>query len=86
MHLLNRKAFQSRSNDLDDAIDNESIYIDSYHPPIRNDRNIYGGGLAIYILDKLTFYESTDLSMQGLEITLSEHTCKQQNIFDRYIV
>lgn len=49
MHLLNRKALQSRSNDLDDAIDNESIYIDSFHPPIRNDRNIYGGGLAIYI-------------------------------------
>lgn len=57
---------------LDDSINNESIQIDGFHPPIRNDRNRYGGGVAIYISDKLSYYERTDLSMQGLEIVWSE--------------
>ena len=60
---------------LDNTIDNDSIAFEGFHLPLRNDRNRYGGGVALYIANHLAFIERNDLSTPGLEILWSEiHT------------
>ena len=54
------------------SISNKSISINGFHQHICQDRNRYGCGVAIFISDKLAFYERKDLEIQELEIICSE--------------
>lgn len=57
---------------LDSSIDNNSLIISGFHPPIRLDRNRNGGGVAMYISDEFVLYERKDLQSNNLEILWSE--------------
>jgi hypothetical protein len=41
---------------LDATIDNNDLTIPGYLPPIRRDRNRHGGGVMVYLSDKLPHY------------------------------
>ena len=64
---------------LDDTISNEAIQMAGFHSPVRKDRNRHGGGVALYISNKLAYQVRDDLFSNDLEIVWSEiHTnCKK---------
>ena len=51
---------------------NVFINLTGFHPPLRRDRNRYGGGVALYISNNLHFTYRSDLGSTYIEILWAE--------------
>ena len=51
---------------------NVFINLTGFHPPLRRDRNRYGGGVALYISNNLHFTYRSDLESTYIEILWAE--------------
>lgn len=49
VHKLEPACFMIAETKLDDSFQSSQFLLDGYHPPFRKDRNMYGGGLLLYI-------------------------------------
>ena len=66
---------------LDVSVENKSISIANFHPPIRRDRlNRKGGGVAIYIKKHLFCRDRPDLFIHGLEAVWVETKLNQESL------
>ena len=57
---------------LDSSIDNNQINLTGFYPPLRRDRNRYGGGVALYISKNLHFTYRSDLESTHIVILWAE--------------
>ena len=57
---------------LESSIDNEQINLTGFHPPLRRDRNRYGGCGAFYISNNLHFTYRSDRESTHIEILSAE--------------
>ena len=52
---------------LSEAVANEQILLPGYNPPIRNDRDVAWGGVAIYTKSTVICKVRPDMTIPGLE-------------------
>ena len=64
---------------LDNSITDDDISLPGFHIPIRNDRNRFGGGVALYISKSLHFSVRRDLDSRYMEILWSEVIANNNN-------
>ena len=64
---------------LDNTICNNELLFHGFHPPVRKDRNRFGGGLLFHISLELHFVIRDDLNNHSIEIMWCEihNLCKK---------
>lgn len=67
---------------LDDSICDERLFLNGYHPPLRKDRNRFGGGVALYISKHLKYVIRNDLCRSDIEI----FWCEIHTSSDKFLV
>lgn len=67
---------------LDDSICDESLLLNGYHPPLRKDRNRFGGGVALYISKHFKYVIRNDLCRSDIEI----FWCEIHTSSDKFLV
>ncbi|MEW8545280.1 MAG: reverse transcriptase family protein, partial [Candidatus Thiodiazotropha sp.] len=62
-------------------VDNNSILIENFSPPLRTDRcDRLGGGVIIYVRDSLKYKRRSDLEVRGLEVVWVEIQVKCKKV------
>ena len=52
---------------LDETIPTNQIFLSQFHEPVRRDRTRHGGGCLVYISNKLTFKQHSELQSEFFE-------------------
>ena len=65
--LLNINVLVLTETKLDQLIPNSLLMIPGYHEPIRHDRNRNGGGVLVYVSEKLVLSQKTQLQSEHFE-------------------
>jgi len=52
---------------LDESIPNSALVIDGFHEPVSRDRNCFGGGVMVYVSNKIHYNRRLDLEFENIE-------------------
>lgn len=66
---------------LDDSISDSQIAIDGFLPPFRKDRNRHGGGVAVYVSDRLVAQRCPDFEDKEIELIWLKLSWAKSNIY-----
>jgi hypothetical protein len=61
---------------------NHDLHLTGYHPLIRRDRDTFGGGVAVYLSNNLSYKHMHDIELPGIECLWLEITSK----FNKFIL
>ena len=67
MHKLQPVLFSIQETKIDDSFPSQQFSIQDYHPAIRADRNIYGGGTLVYIRSDIPFRQLKNFCSDHVE-------------------